>query len=150
MNPDETRAETIRRQREEAVERFNLGKTGALPDSFFSAVVGVSFVSGYPDNLYELERAALIASLGDESLTAVIVRNPANAFDENACEVHIPALGRNAMVGHLTRPTAARLAPELDGGTQWAGSVEYVRIDPDDISNPGLSIRLTRITQKAA
>ena len=144
---DQDFAERIRNQREREVERFNLGRAGSLPSPFFAAVVGVTFVDGYPQNLYALEAASLdVIAFGDERLAAVIIRNHDNPYDSNACEEHVPAHGDAAMVGHPPRPIAARLAAELDSGIEWQAEVECVRISPDNPANPGLTVTLRRIT----
>lgn len=116
-------------------------------------VVGMSFVPSYPDNLLRLREICekeSIASLGGggdfgddyepEKLPAVIIRNPENEYDANACEVHVPALGRKGMVGHVPRDLAARLAPLMDAGAQVRAWVDFVRIMPGKESNPGLTI----------
>lgn len=83
-----------------------------------------------------------------EPLVVVLVRNPDNNFDANAIEVHIPALGEMGFIGHLTRPIAARLAPEIDSGTQWAAAVVSVLIDPDHMDRPGISIECVRAPEQ--
>lgn len=138
------RAEQIRRTRDQEVARNERG-AGRLAPVFSASVVGVTFVDGYPDNLYTLEQMHFDASSLGEPLVAVIRRNPDNAYDKNACEVHVPALGENGMVGHITRSLAGRLAAELDAGTHWAGEVEAIRISDNNPANPGLTIRLRRI-----
>ena len=134
MNQQELNAE--RRDRE--IERTG-GRRMILP--FHTKVVGVSFVDSYPDNLYALDMAQREAQRSGEPLTVVLVRNPENRYDANAIEVHVPALGEEwAMMGHLTRPIAARLAPAIDAGDRWQAAVESVLIDPDHPENPGISI----------
>lgn len=112
---------------------------------FAAKVVGVSFVPGYPDNLHELSTVSDNARLEGEPLTAVLRRNPANKFDPNAVEVHVPALGDNGFIGHLTRPIAARLAPDMDAGGRWQAEVGDVLIDPDHMDRPGISINCKRL-----
>ena len=140
---------------------------------FSAKVVGVSFVPGYPDNLHELDKlmkprlvpyptlngemAQEIAEKGyeeyveehgnfmpPEPLRAVLIRNPNNEYDANAIEVHVPSIGDNGMIGHLTRPIAARMAPEMDKGVIWSAEVESVLIDPDHLDRPGISITCNR------
>ena len=138
MNSD--RAEQIRQSRERELNRAH----ASLPSPFTTAVVGVSFVPFWPENLLALEESWLNADVN--GLRVIIVRNPSNPYDSNACEVHIPALGEDmAMVGHITKSMAARLAPELDNGTIWQGAVAGLRIHPDHLDHPGLDIRLERI-----
>lgn len=142
---EEGRRERLLRTREQEMERVAFGRVGPLANTFSSKVVGVTFVDGYPDNLLELERLSLdSALLGDEPLVALIVRNPQNRFDANACEVHVPALGDDGMIGHLPRAVAARLAPQLDAGETWQAEVYVVRVDPNHLDKPGIDIRLWR------
>jgi len=124
-----------------------VARTGHLPmvSPFATKVVGVSFVPAFPENLHALDRSALEAERQGEPLVVILVRNPANAYDANAIEVHVPALGEEwAMIGHLTRPIAARMAPEIDAGTIWRAQVESVLIHPEHLDNPGISIRCAR------
>ncbi len=125
--------------RDREVER-SAGRRVTQP--FITKVVGVSFVPSYPENLYVLDRAQQEAERSGEPLVVILVRNPANAYDANAIEVHVPALGEDlAMLGHLTRPIAARLAPDIDAGNDWRAAVVSVLIDPDHLDNPGISIK---------
>lgn len=137
------KADRIRATRERELAKTHT----TLPPKFTSAVVGVSFTPRYPNNLYELEVAWNEAAVRDEPLAAVLIRNPDNEYDAAAVEVHIPALGASGMVGHLTRPIAARLAPELDAGEIWEAHVVQVRIHPDHMDRPGLEIELEHIRQ---
>jgi hypothetical protein len=130
---------TERRDREVA---RTAGRT--MPSPFAAKVVGVSFVPAYPDNLHELQAVADQARLDGEPLAAVLRRNPKNEYDPNAIEVHVPALGDRGFIGHLTRPIAARIAPEMDAGTIWQAEVESVLIDPDHMDRPGISINCKR------
>lgn len=129
-------------RRDREVERSGSRR---MNDHFAAKVVGVSFVDAYPDNLLALDQTAATAEQRGERLAVVFVRNPDNQFDANAIEVHVPALGELGMLGHLTRPIAARLAPELDAGTPWRAEVEDVLIDPAHMDRPGISIRCERI-----
>lgn len=161
---------TPQEQRDREVAR-TAGRKMVSP--FKAKVVGVSFVGSYPDNLHALndlmkprlvpypmlngEMAQDIAERGyeeyvekhgyfmpPEPLPAVLVRNPHNQYDENAIEVHVPALGELGFIGHLTRPIAARLAPEMDAGAKWDAEVESVLVDPDHMDRPGISINCKR------
>lgn len=136
--------EQINAQRRDAeLARSHNARIGS---PFATKVVGVSFVPAYPDNLWALDRSQVEAETGGEPLAAILVRNPANEYDSNAIEVHVPALGSDwAMIGHLTRPIAARLAPELDAGVEWQAAVESVLIVPEHLDRPGISIRCERI-----
>jgi len=112
-----------------------------LPPRFATAVVGVSFVPGYPETLVPLEAAALRGHLyGEPALPLELRRAPANAVDPNAVEVHGPA----GQVGHLPAPLAARLAPELDSGVDWRVELAEVRCDPAAPERPGVRVRLWR------
>lgn len=138
---DQAALNAERRDRE--IERSGARRIGG---DFYTKVVGVSFVNAYPDNLYALDQAQHEAQQSGEPLSVILVRNPENQYDSNAIEVHIPALGeRWAMIGHLTRPIAARLAPEMDAGTRWAAAVESVLIAEGHLDNPGISIRCARV-----
>ena len=95
--------------------------------------------------MYALEEMHFDAEAAGESLVAVIIRNPQNEYDTNACEVHVPALGSEGMVGHITRPVARRLAALLDAGVRFQGEVHSIRVHPDNPSNPGLTVRLARV-----
>lgn len=135
-----------RERRDREIERSGNTKIAAR---FTTKVVGVSFQSAFPDNILALSDAAQEAHRVGEPLSVVLVRNPANQYDANACEVHVPALGGDwGMIGHLTRPIAARLAPELDAGVRWHAEVEAVLIHPDNPDNPGISITCSRIAGK--
>ncbi len=140
-------ADKTRATRERVIERMANSKLApTLPARFDSAVVGVSFTPHYPENLHALEEMWFAAEMTDEKLAVVIIRNPANEYDSNACEVHVPALGEMAMVGHLPKAMAARLAPELDNDVVWQGFVSFLRIHPDHEDRPGLEISLERHT----
>jgi hypothetical protein len=113
-------------------------------------VVGVTFVPGYPDNLYRLQEVAAERYLSapgtfgaterPEGLPVVLIRNPDNAYDANAIEVHVPALSRHGMIGHLPRELAERLAPKLDAGEDWLAEIVAVLVSPENPSNPGIEI----------
>jgi HIRAN domain len=116
---------------------------------FTVKVVGMTFTSGYPENLYSLdylykERAQDHGALLDEPIAAVLIRNPDNPHDANAIEVHVPSLS-DPMIGHIPAGVAARLAPELDEGANWLAGVEQVLIHPDHPDNPGIAVRLERV-----
>lgn len=121
-------------------------------EQFHSKVVGVSFVDAYPDNLHELDSLAgrHFIEGNDEPIPAVLIRNPENPHDGNAIEVHVPALGDGAMIGHLPRDLAARLAPWMDRGEEWQAGVSKVFINPDHPDRPGIDIAVWRRTEEAA
>lgn len=118
---------------------MNLSRPAIVP------VVGVTFVPTYPNNLLLLAQVAQAAEANGEQLPVVLVRNPANPYDANATEVHIPALGDMAMIGHLSREIAARIAPRLDGGARYVSVVHWVRIDPDHLDRPGIDVSIARV-----
>ena len=103
-------------------------------------VVGLTFVAGYPSNLYRLEELMADAEASGEPLALLLVRNPNNEFDSNAIEVHVPALGDAGMVGHVARQMAAHLARRLDNGEQYTAYPSWVRINPEHEDYPGLTI----------
>lgn len=117
-----------------------------LTSPFTLKVVGVSFTPGYPDHLLALDGLAREAESVGERLAAILIRNPDNPHDANAVEVHVPSLGDEwAMIGHVMREVAARLAPEMDEGVEWRAEVESVLINPDYPDRPGIAIRCERV-----
>jgi hypothetical protein len=111
-------------------------------------VVGVTFVAAYPNNLHMLRKIHedAVTDLHGEQLAVVLVRNPANRFDKNAIEVHVPALGTDmAMIGHVPRDIAARLAPLLDQGVRFHTHISDVRINPAHMDRPGIDIAVQRV-----
>jgi hypothetical protein len=109
-------------------------------------VVGVSFVADYPHNLRLLkelddERAQ------DEPLPVVLIRRPENPHDANAVEVHVPALGTQGMIGHLSRENAAKIAPLLDEGVQFSCYLNWVRIAHDHLERPGVDISIRKVVK---
>lgn len=106
-------------------------------------VVGVTFVDHYPANLHLLAEITS-RQYAEERLPVVLRRNPLNAYDFHAVEVHVPALGEMAMIGHVPRDQAARLAPLMDQGVAFAAEVAWCRIDPDHTDRPGIDIAIRR------
>ena len=163
MPSEQQVSDRMRAQRDAAIER-DKGKP-MQAEAFVTKVVGVSFTNHYPNNLHELnevmngtahdlvldsyydENPNLIRP-GPEPLVAILYRRPDNDFDSNAIEVHVPALTGHGMIGHLTRPIAARLAPEMDAGTLWMGHIESVNIDPDHPDRPGITIKCERAPEQ--
>jgi hypothetical protein len=119
-----------------------------LAHTWTAKVVGISFVPHYPSNIYALD-AAQRDTHREEPLAVVLIRNPLNEHDENAIEVHVPALGDLAMVGHLPRALAAKLTPELDAGTPWSAHVDEVLVHFDHPENPGISIHCSRVKEES-
>lgn len=108
------------------------------------SVVGVTFAKGYPKNLLLLADLIRQQWPVDEPLAVILVRNPANEHDANAVEVHVPALGELAMIGHVSRDNAARLAPLMDDGIAFECWVAQTRINPEHLDRPGIDIAITR------
>jgi len=116
-----------------------------MVDKFESKVVGVSFAPGYPDNIHTLEKVAGRAFIeGGEGVTATLIRNPNNEFDENAIEVHVSALGDDSMIGHLPRDLSSKIAPMMDNGLAWDATIKNVYVNPDHPERPGISILVQR------
>jgi len=140
--------DTMRERRDRELER-QARHPSRLGSPFEMKVVGVSFTPGYPDNMHNLAAVQERAEASGEPLTVILVRNPDNDYDANAIEVHVPALGdRWGFIGHLTRPIAARMAPEIDGGTKWDAEVVSVLIDPLHMDRPGISIKCARAPEQ--
>ncbi len=127
----------------------------SIPSTFKTKVVGVTFVPNYPSNVLLLNEVAALryltspsGSFGDdtepEPIPAVLIRNPDNEFDGNAIEVHVPSLGDEAMIGHIPRGVAERLAPSLDAGDAWTTEIIGVAIHPDHPTNPGVHLLINR------
>lgn len=117
--------------------------TPPLASRFTTAVTGVTFVSGYPGTIRALARSVrLAADQDDEVLIVDLVRVPDNPHDANAIEVHVRELSQQ--IGHVPAELAARLAPELDRGTEWAAWVEKVRLEEEHLDRPGIDIGLER------
>jgi hypothetical protein len=170
MPSEQEVADRLRAQRDKVIERD--GGKPMQTDAFTTKVVGVSFTPHYPDNLHELNeiingatsRSLLDRTFDDyyddspnlisapparpEPLVAILHRNPHNEYDANAIEVHVPALTGHGMIGHLTRPIAARIAPEMDAGTKWMAHIESVLIDPDHPDRPGITIKCERAPEQ--
>jgi hypothetical protein len=137
----------VRETRQKTLDKQASSKLVApMPTRFEMPVVGVSFTPAYPDNLLALEEALMEAEIKGERLACVIIRNPDNEHDPNACEVHVPALGAHGFVGFITRPIAARLAATIDAGVEWDGHVSHLKIHHDHLDRPGLDITLEQKT----
>lgn len=108
-------------------------KDGDFSSPQFVNVAGVTFVEGYPDNLF-----AMVENLSSNRVFAKIVRNPDNEYDSNACQVWI----EGQFVGHLPKDVAAEAAPEIDRGVPYAGEVVYIGASPDEPMRPGVKLRL--------
>lgn len=110
-------------------------------------VVGVSFVDDYPANLLRLRDLHESRLPNAERFACVLRRNPANQYDPNAVEVHVPILG--SMIGHVPKDLAAELAPIMDAGVPVAAEVVDIRVNPDHPDRPGCSIAVRRVEELA-
>lgn len=128
----------------------------SAPKDFRAKVVGMTFVKGYPDNVYKLRNTSTgpvdddddFGDFDDDGyldIPLVMRRNPQNEFDANAIEVHAPQLGRDSMLGHIPANIAARLAPHLDANEEWNILLERVAVVPGKESNPGLHIHIQKV-----
>jgi hypothetical protein len=113
--------------------------------------VGVSFVD--PDNrkrklLRELCEARGLVNPGEldhpETIAVVILRNPDNKFDSNACEVHVPLL--EGMLGHLPKEVAASLAPFMDGGGRVGAALTGIFVAHAAPDNYGIGVSVWEVT----
>ena len=107
-----------------------------LGQTFETNVVGVTFIDGYPANVLAL-------STTDDLW---LVRQPDNEYDSNAIAVHAWPLGP---IGHIGREVAARMAPEIDAGTEWKAELVEVAVNSKYPNSPGVHIRCTRTVQEA-
>lgn len=120
-----------------------------MPDVHFDVkVVGVTFLGGYPDTFHQIAEIMNQEGSHAEPVKVVLIRNPENEHDGNAIEVHVPALGQEGMVGHLPKQLAARIAPEMDSGVEWAGAVQAILIAQGAEHQPGMLVRLDRVGRR--
>ena len=82
-----------------------------------------------------------------EPIPVVLQRNPENEYDENAIEVHVPALGRVGMIGHVPATLAAKLAPSVDRGDEWIAVLTNVLIDPEHEDKPGALVTIECVSR---
>lgn len=123
------------RDREEA-RRANRKTNPLLGSPFESKLVGVKFVEGYPDLFHQI----LDNMMGGPIQWVSIHREPDNEHDPNAIAIEWAGMD----IGHLTRVTAARMAPELDAGIEWLAFVKEVLVTPGMEDQPGIVIRFKR------
>lgn len=107
-----------------------------IPTSFDVNVVGLTFASGYPANLHDLERQALEGNVWELEL----IREPSNPHDANAIIVRVAA--DMETLGHIPAAVAARLAPEMDAGVAWSVTKWQVLVAFGHESNPGITVTL--------
>ena len=120
--------------------------------AFTTRVVGVTFCDGYPESMGQLDllaRRRLIVGDGEmEPIPAVLIRNPENAHDPNAVEVHVPAIGHQ--IGHVAAHTARFLAPLMDDGIIYRAWVTEVLTREDRPDKPGINLRVERVDAPAS
>jgi hypothetical protein len=104
--------------------------------------VGVTFMPGYPDTLHRLHELAGDAWARGESVSCVLLRDPDNAADPNAVQIHVPAIGR---VGMVPAVMAAPLAARMDDGHMFQAEIVGVAIDPDHPELPGLDVAVVPV-----
>lgn len=104
--------------------------------------VGVTFMDGYPDFFHRLAPAVERAAKEGKRLEARLLREPDNKHDGNAIVVKVPEIGN---VGHVPRGLAAKLAPHMDAGEQWACEIGAVLIHPDHLDRPGIDLVIQKV-----
>ena len=134
------------RQREH--DRQDRSKLHQPVGPFVGKVVGVSFAPTYPDSLYALDAAHQTAMAVGEPLVVVLTRTPDNPHDTNAIRVVCPALGEHGIIGHLPSPLARRLAPQMDAGQRWRGTVNDVLVNPHHPDRPGIAIACEPVSKE--
>ena len=98
-------------------------------------VVGVSFISDYPQNIF---RISTKYATGESSVA--LERDPQNKFDPNAIKVIID----DEMVGHLPALIAREISKEIDSGIKWYAEIESLLISVENTDNPGIKIIIWR------
>ena len=151
-----TSADEVAARRQRVLDRT----TGPadLPDTIQCAVVGMTFVDGYPGNVRaldrllnedawenEMTRLSGVSQRFEPEVAGELRRDPANTHDANAVQVHVTALDDGSLIGHLPRAVAARLAPELDNGHRWSCTVTEVYTHSEHVDHPGVTVRLARV-----
>lgn len=116
---------------------------------FNTKVVGVTFVTGYPENVIRLSdeanRRFIFSDDGSDEPDPIpvnLVRNPGNEHDTNAIEVHSDGLG---MIGHIPAGVAERLAPHLDAGESWKAEITAIFQNEDHPNNPGIRLSIAAL-----
>lgn len=112
-------------------------------NQFQSAVVGVTFHDGYVKHVYDLD---VQFTMRGGTLAATLVRDPSNAVDANAIEVHAPCIGK--MIGHLPAKVAAKLAPLMDAGENWTAEFTEVFVNPNHPDRPGIGVDIRKARKK--
>lgn len=129
----------ISERRDREVERRRNRKTVVpMPRTFCTSIVGTKHID-----------PQLLVALNDEHQEALGVndglevrlrfeRQPDNEHDPNAVAV----MWGEHHVGHITRPVAMRLAPEMDAGATWAVRIDGINFYDDQ--PVGVAITATR------
>jgi hypothetical protein len=106
-----------------------------VPTQFLTRIVGISFSSNYPDNIF-----AIAQEVATKTARCELVREPNNVHDTNSIRVDI----NNVAIGHLPRLIAMVLAPNIDKGNTWLAEVDSIVISNENINQPGLKINVWR------
>lgn len=116
-----------------------------LPRSFNLKVVGLSFIPGYPDNIHKLyDHVDEPGDMGSLEVPVELRRNPANEYDENAVEIHVPDLGELSFIGHVPAGLASRLSPALESGEEFKAHINKILVHPNRPDKPGIDIQIFR------
>jgi hypothetical protein len=103
-------------------------------------VVGVSFIEGYPQNIFKLSQSF---ANGDALVT--LERDKDNQYDQNAIRVVVDG----EMVGHIPALLAKTMAKEIDSGKVWLAELESILVSTENIDNPGIKIIVWRQNEVA-
>lgn len=132
----------ISERRDREIERRKNRKTHQpMPRQFCTSVVGTKHIE--PQLLVALNdeyQESLYGNDGDDGLEVRLrfERQPNNEHDPNAVAV----MWGEHHVGHITRPVAMRLAPEMDAGATWAVRIDGINFYDDQ--PVGVAITATR------
>lgn len=128
--------EQSERRDREVERRSNRATNPLLGSPFESKLVGVTYVDGYPDLFHQI----LDNMTGGPIQWATLHREPSNEHDPSAIRIDWEGM----TIGHLTRVTAARMAPELDAGIEWLAFIKEVPVQPGEEDKPGIIVRFKR------
>lgn len=98
-------------------------------------VVGVSFIDGYPHNLFELQKRSQ-----DGPVKLRLEPEPSNPFDGNAVLVCCEEMP----IGHVPAGLASRLSPMLADGTEFSCVLDEVLVSSEAPERPGVVISCER------
>ena len=119
----------ISERRDREIERRKNRKTHRpMPSPFSTSLVGTKYID------QQLLRDLAVAHEPALELT----RQPDNEHDPNAISVTWDC----CHMGHITRPVAMRLAPEMDAGETWTVRVDGINFYDDQ--PVGVAITCTR------